>query len=822
MAAKPTYEELELKVEELERKAKKLTRTEEKLKRKITELNSFINNVPDMAWLKDRKSRFIAVNKTFGEAVGMTPGSLINKTCEVCFGKEAAKKFREDDQEVMKGKKQVTIVEKIKNSKKNEEVWLETIKSPIFNESGKVSGTVGIARDITRRKQTEKEVQDSEKRFRLIFENSSDGIIVADPETMKFIYVNPAICKILGYTEEELTQMGVVDIHPKESLEHVVSEFKAQARGKKLLAANIPFLKKNEKIIYMDTNSSIVRIGQEIRIMGVFRDVTERKLAEKALMESEKRYRAVVESQTEMICRFLPDGTLTFVNEAYCRYFGKSRKELIGQNFVFLILEDDRKKVLKNIVSLNQNNPVMTHEYQVVNSNGEICWHRWNNRAIFDDQNKLLEFQSVGLDITERVRAEKALMESKESYRRLVETMNDGLGIQDEKGTITYVNSKFGQMLGYKPENLIGKPVSDFLDDRNKQILKNQISIRKKGDVLPYEIEWISKGGKNISTMMSPQAIFDEKRQFKGSFSVITDISSLKQVEEELSKSEERYRSLAENSQIGFWQITMDGHTLYINPAMCSMLEIENPEELHGMTYDSFFDEKNQQIIKRELTKREKGISSSYEVELIGKKGTKRNVIISGATLFLSDNNIHSTIGTITDITDQKKAEKALMKAHDELEKRVEERTKELEIQKSSLEETNIAMQVLLEKREEDKKEMEDNVLTNVKEMIAPYVKKLKKIKLNDQQNAILNIVESNLNEIISPFSRKMSSKYLNLTPTEIHVANLIRHGINSKEIAELMGLSPQTIYNHRKNIRKKFGLENKRTNLRSHLLSIY
>lgn len=445
MAAKPTYEELELKVEELEKKAKKLTRTEEKLKRKITELNSFINNVPDMAWLKDRKSRFIAVNKTFGEAVGMNQGSLINQTCEVCFGKEAAKKFREDDQEVMKGKKQVTIVEKIIDSKKNEEVWLETIKSPIFNESGKVSGTVGIARDITRRKQTEKEVQDSEKRFRLIFENSSDGIIVADPETMKFIYVNPAICKILGYTEEELTQMGVVDIHPKESLEHVVSEFKAQARGKKLLAANIPFLKKNETIIYMDTNSSIVRIGKKIKIIGIFRDVTERKLAEEVLKE-----------------------------------------------------------------------------------------------------------------------------------------------------------------------------------------------------------------------------------------------------------------------------------------------------------------------------------------------------------------------------------------AHDELEDRVEERTRELKIQKSNLEEANIALQVLLDKRREDKKEIEDSVLTNVKELISPYFEKIKKTKLNDQQKIILSIIEYNLNEISSPFTRKMSLKYLNLTPTEIKVANLIRHGSNSKEIAEFMSLSTRTIYNHRKNIRKKFGLKNKKTNLRSHLLSTH
>ena len=103
-----------------------------------------------------------------------------------------------------------------------------------------------------------------------------------------------------------------------------------------------------------------------------------------------------------------------------------------------------------------------------------------------------------------------------------------------------------------------------------------------------------------------------------------------------------------------------------------------------------------------------------------------------------------------------------------------------------------------------------------------PYFEKIKKTKLNDQQKALLGIMGYNINEIISPFTRKMSQKYLNLTPTEIEVANLIRYGSDSKEIADLLGLSPRTIYNHRKNIRKKFGLKNKKTNLRSHLLSIY
>ncbi len=106
--------------------------------------------------------------------------------------------------------------------------------------------------------------------------------------------------------------------------------------------------------------------------------------------------------------------------------------------------------------------------------------------------------------------------------------------------------------------------------------------------------------------------------------------------------------------------------------------------------------------------------------------------------------------------------------------------------------------------------------------MIEPYFEKIKKTKLDDQQRALLSIMESNITEIVSPFTRKMSLKYLNLTPTEIKIANLIRHGSSTKKIAELMNVSPRTIETHRKNIRRKIGLERKRANLRSHLLSLH
>ena len=166
MAKKPTYEELEKKIMELEKKAADREFAEEALEGKITQLNSFINNIPDMAWLKDAESRFIAVNRAFGKAVEMAPESMINQTCEVCFGKEAAKKFREDDLQVMKGKRQTIIEEKIADSQ-GAEIWLETIKSPILDDSGNTIGTVGIARNVTKRKQAEQALTEKEEELQV-------------------------------------------------------------------------------------------------------------------------------------------------------------------------------------------------------------------------------------------------------------------------------------------------------------------------------------------------------------------------------------------------------------------------------------------------------------------------------------------------------------------------------------------------------------------------------------------------------------------------------------------------------------------------------
>jgi len=164
---------------------------------------------------------------------------------------------------------------------------------------------------------------------------------------------------------------------------------------------------------------------------------------------------------------------------------------------------------------------------------------------------------------------------------------------------------------------------------------------------------------------------------------------------------------------------------------------------------------------------------------------------------------------------------------YEELEARVKERTaeiskmnEEMETKSGYLEETNVALNILLKKRDEDKVELEEKVLLNVKEMIEPFILKLKKSRLDKRQTAIVDILESNMKDIVSSFTYRLGSKFYNFTPAEIHVANLVKQGKTTKEIAELLGLSNRTICFHRENIRKKLGLKNQKINLTSHLMT--
>ncbi len=154
-------------------------------------------------------------------------------------------------------------------------------------------------------------------------------------------------------------------------------------------------------------------------------------------------------------------------------------------------------------------------------------------------------------------------------------------------------------------------------------------------------------------------------------------------------------------------------------------------------------------------------------------------------------------------------------------EEALKKREQALELKTRSLEEANTALKVLLQRRDEDKMDLEEQVLANVRKLVLPYIENLKHLKLNESQLALVNIVEENLRAIVSPFLRNLTSTYLDLTPREIQIANLVKEGKTTKEMTDILNISATAVDFHRKNLRAKFGIKNKKTNLMAFLSSL-
>ncbi|MDO9550092.1 MAG: PAS domain S-box protein [Methanoregula sp.] len=170
----------------------------------------------------------------------------------------------------------------------------------------------------------------------------------------------------------------------------------------------------------------------------------------------EIRFRRFVVDQTELVCRFLPDGTILFVNEVFCHFFKTGRENLIGNRFRFEIPAEESELVKQHFAGLTVDHPMATMEHRVIIEGGETRWFRFTDRAIFDDNRMLMEYQTVAIEITDRKLAEQALQESEERYRMLAENAFDGVMIHDAEGTILFVNQSILTMFGYESDEILG------------------------------------------------------------------------------------------------------------------------------------------------------------------------------------------------------------------------------------------------------------------------------------------------------------------------------------------------------------------------------
>ena len=291
---------------------------------------------------------------------------------------------------------------------------------------------------------------------------------------------------------------------------------------------------------------------------------------------------------------------------------------------------------------------------------------------------------------------------------------------------------------------------------------------------------------------------------------IATDITKRKRAEQTVHEIQSQQKAILDNIPDMAWLKNRESTYIVVNEAFGKACGL-NPAEVIGLTdYDIWPADLAEKYREDDNRVIECGTRKRVEEPVVVKDGREIWADTIKTPLYGDSGEIIGTAGIARDITRRKRAE-------DELKKR----ERELEAKSRNLEEVNIALKVLLKRREEDKTELEEKVLLNIEELVEPYLDKLKKTSLDINQKAYINIIEAHLNDIISPFQRNLSSKYPHLTPREIQIADLIREGKTTKEIAEVLNSSPGAIDFHRNNIRNKLGLKNKNANLRSYLLSL-
>jgi len=290
--------------------------------------------------------------------------------------------------------------------------WLAGRGEVAVNDVGQPVRMAGTVLDITEQKETAEELIASEQKYRILFETAQDAIISLERDSRRIVDCNPATEKMYGYSREELLRMDSAPfaLDPQCTLDEIPDG--DPSPRVQLHRRSAIHRRKDGSQFPVEISASAYEFRGKPMIYAAWRDITERVRAEEEVRSSEARYRAIVESTGDLICRFLPDTTLTFVNEAYCRYFGRSRQELIGAPFLDLIPTTDRQNVLDQIDRLVRDKKTHTYEHQVMKPNGDITWQRWSDQPILDEDGNFLELQSVGRDVTEERIAQQKIQES--------------------------------------------------------------------------------------------------------------------------------------------------------------------------------------------------------------------------------------------------------------------------------------------------------------------------------------------------------------------------------------------------------------------------
>ncbi len=406
-------------------------------------------------------------------------------------------------------------------------------------------------------------------------------------------------------------------------------------------------------------------------------------------------------------------------------------------------------------------------------------------------------------------------------FRQIFETTGDGILITDDQGDIALVNRTLCEMTGYAASELIGRHGSSLIAGEDHPLVEEFYADYHSGSMDIHETFYTRKNDSIFPVQLKVTEAHDLPGFHAGIIVCVMDITLLHSARQQLSKALRDIRN-SRDFLDNIFNMTGDGifvtddmgTIVWANRAFADMMGYSNPQELIGLYPPDLSPAiDDDEVIARMAEEMFAKSDGDYHESLYQRKnGTVFPIETRISNLREDAAQQPAIVVTVRDITERKKLEHAIKTAYAALEEKVGERTMHLE-------EANTALRVLLRGRNEEKQALEEKIAANINELVLPYLYKINEGRLSERQQALLKIVESNLQDIISSFSN--SVRLINLTPTEIKTANLIKGGKSTKEIADILSVSTRTVEGHRDSIRNKTGLKNKKANLRTYLLSL-
>lgn len=509
----------------------KIKEVEERIKRSEEEKELILNSVAELITFQDRDLRVIWANKSAGNSVNQKPEELIGRHCyEIWHGRESICENCPVDRAIKTGEFHSNEIRT-----PDGRVWF--IKGyPVRDEKGEVIGAIEVTTEITEKVKLEERIKQQQKYFEGIFEFSPLAMVIAD-RYGRILRINPEFERLFGWKEDEVRGVFLDDIIIEpERKEEAISITKKVAEGESIIVEGIRLKKDKTPVFVTIIGHPIVVNDEVIAQMGIYRDITEKKRMEEALIESEEKFRILAEKSLVGIYLF-QDGVFKYVNPKFEEIFGYSAEELIDKlgpkdlthpDDWWIVEENIRKRLRGEIEHVHYEFRGLRKDKKVINAEvyGSVVNYKGKPAIIGTLQ-----------DITERKLAEEALKKSEERYRSLFEESKDGIFISTPEGKIIDLNPAMVEMYGYSSKDeLLQTPIENlYMNPKERDEYKKKLE--EEGFVKDYEIRGRKKDGTPITLLETSTAVKNEKGKTIAYRGIIKDITAQKKMEEQLIQS---------------------------------------------------------------------------------------------------------------------------------------------------------------------------------------------------------------------------------------------------------------------------------------------